>query len=98
LLNVSVTIQPLGAAGVSAQNSNQSTAQFAQNFVTGTLKRAIGTVTDTVTSFMTGNDTSTVVYTSGSNDDTVNVQVNVSTFVLLPHLYLVVLAFFVQFS
>ena len=87
-----MTIQPRGAAGTSAQNSNQSTAQFAQNFVTGTLKRAIGTVTDTVTSFMTGNDTSTVVYTSGSNDDTVDV--NVSTFVLLPHLYLVVLAFF----
>ena len=78
--NLSVTIQPRGAAGMTAQSSSQSTAQFAQTFVTGTLKRAIGTVTDTVTSFMTGNNSPTaVVYSpAGSSDDVVNVQVNVS--------------------
>lgn len=63
-----MTIQPRGATGASPQ----STAQFASTFVTGTLKRALGTVTDTVTSFMTGKDTpSAVVYTSpnGSSDN-----------------------------
>ena len=65
---------------MTAQSSNQSTAQFAQTFVTGTLKRAIGTVTDTVTSFMTGSNSPTaVVYSpNGSSDEVVNVQVSVS--------------------
>ena len=64
-----MTIQPRGAAGPSSSESTtQSTAQFAGTFVAGTLKRAFGTVTDTVTSFMTGKDnTTTAVYTPDRN-------------------------------
>lgn len=59
-----MTIQPRGAAGPSSSESTaQSTAQFAGTFVAGTLKRAFGTVTDTVTSFMTGKDNTTTTYT-----------------------------------
>jgi hypothetical protein len=67
----SVTIQPQGTT--TSQNTNQSTAQFASTFVAGTLKRAFGTVTETVTSFINGNDTPAVVYTPNGSNDNVHV-------------------------
>lgn len=86
--NVSVTIQPRGAAGPSSSgNTAQSTAQFAGTFVAGTFKRAFDTVTDTVTSFMTGKDHGTnAVYTPERNAQTVRLvdgngsEITVSTY------------------
>ncbi|XP_028392942.1 next to BRCA1 gene 1 protein-like [Dendronephthya gigantea] len=71
-----VTIQPRGASPTTSPNSNQSTAQFASSLVTGTLKRAIGTVADTVTSFVTGKDSNpTVAYDAEASGDDAQIHV-----------------------
>ena len=65
-MNISVTIQPQGTTGTTSQTANQSAAQFASNLATGTLRRAIGTIT----SFVTGKEPpSVVVYTTNGNED-----------------------------
>lgn len=75
-LIISVTIQPRGAPASTSPKSSQSTAQFASSLVTGTLKRAIGTVADTVTSFVTGKDSNpTVVYDAAGSADHAQVHV-----------------------
>lgn len=68
----SVTSQPEAAAVTLSVSPTQSTAQFASTFVSGTLasaKRALGSVTDTVTTFMSGRgEQVTVTYNHGEEN------------------------------
>ena len=68
-----MTIQPRGATGPSrSDTSAQSAAQFAGTVVAGTLK-ALGSVADTVTSFVTGKDSATTaVYTPDRDNEQVH--------------------------